>query len=141
MQDTNAERERSRTLARLEQVEDLEVADNDHDVRGWSVIAAGGDKIGKVDELIVDPSAMKVRYLETRLEDSDQRMLIPVERATLNPGDEKVVVPLTVGDFRALPPCPVDITEEFSRTYDVEWNTRYGAAPSDHTPVGVKRVY
>lgn len=44
------------------------VADGDPDVRGWEVIGSDGRRIGEVDDLLVDTAAMKVRYLEVRLD-------------------------------------------------------------------------
>lgn len=44
------------------------VAEGDPDVRGWAVIGQDGRRIGEVDDLLVDTHAMKVRYLEVRLD-------------------------------------------------------------------------
>jgi hypothetical protein len=43
------------------------VADGDPDVRGWQVYGNDGQTIGQVDDLLVDPDALKVRYLQIRL--------------------------------------------------------------------------
>jgi hypothetical protein len=43
------------------------VADGDPDVRGWQVDGNDGQTIGQVDDLLVDPDALKVRYLQIRL--------------------------------------------------------------------------
>ena len=118
-------------LARLKEVPDLEVADDDPDVRGWHLVEAGGRKVGDVDELIVDPLAMKVRYLETHLNVGDRRVLIPIERTVLDRDGEKVIVSLNATDLRGLPPCPVEVTEEFTREYDAEWETRWGSTRTD----------
>ncbi|HSD63239.1 MAG TPA: PRC-barrel domain-containing protein, partial [Ignavibacteriaceae bacterium] len=55
--------ERETELYRLSDLADYEVADRDPDVRGWEVVSAD-KKVGTVDELIVDPDDMKVRYLD-----------------------------------------------------------------------------
>lgn len=44
------------------------VAEGDPDVRGWDVMDRDGQRIGEVDDLLVDPEALKVRYLEVRLD-------------------------------------------------------------------------
>ena len=43
------------------------VADGDPDVRGWQVYGNDGQTIGQVDDLLVDPDALRVRYLQVRL--------------------------------------------------------------------------
>lgn len=44
------------------------VAEGDPDVRGWDVMDRDGSRIGEVDDLLVDTEALKVRYLEVRLD-------------------------------------------------------------------------
>lgn len=44
------------------------VAEGDPDVRGWDVMDRDGNRIGEVDDLLVDTTALKVRYLEVRLD-------------------------------------------------------------------------
>ena len=60
------------------------VAEGDPDVRGWAVIGQDGRRIGEVDDLLVDTHAMKVRYLEVRLD----RDLLASDRAT---GDARMI--------------------------------------------------
>jgi uncharacterized protein (TIGR02271 family) len=53
--------------------------------------------IGEVDDLIIDPSAGKVRYLEVELDraelslDNDRRVLVPISAAQLDTEEEQVV--------------------------------------------------
>ena len=54
-------------LRRLGELDNFEVASDDPDVRGWDVKTRDGREVGEVEELIVDPSARKVRYLEVDL--------------------------------------------------------------------------
>lgn len=85
-------------LVRMEKIEDdYKVAEDDPDVRGWDVVSSRGEKIGEVDELIVDTSAMKVRYLDVELEDDlldidDRHILIPIGSATLDRDNNHVIV-------------------------------------------------
>ena len=44
-------------LRRLRDLTDFEVADDNPDVRGWSVRGSDGQALGMVHELIVDPDA------------------------------------------------------------------------------------
>lgn len=95
-------------LAPLDDLDDLEIADGEPDPRGWDVIGADGNKIGEVDQLLVDRDAMKVRYLgvdvdddllaSDRAKDEDEHLLIPVGYAELNEDDEKVIVPQISAD-------------------------------------------
>lgn len=85
-------------LKRLKDLDDYEVASDDPDVRGWSVISGDNEKMGTVDELIVDTSRMKVRYLVVdtlerfAADKNDHYMLIPVGAARLHEKDNDVVV-------------------------------------------------
>ena len=56
----------SESLRRLSDA-DYEVAAGECDVRGWNVVAANDEKVGTVVELIVDPAAGKLRYLEVNI--------------------------------------------------------------------------
>ncbi len=85
-------------LAHLDDLDDYEVADDDLDVRGWKVKTMDGKKVGEVEDLLVDLSVMKVRYLEVELDkeefdlEDERRVLIPVGVARLNEDDDVVVV-------------------------------------------------
>jgi len=50
-------------LAELSRLDEFEVADESVDIRGFPAYNKMGDYLGDVDELIVDPVAMKVRYV------------------------------------------------------------------------------
>ena len=77
-------------VTRLEQLPDLEVADRDTDVRNWRVVAADGVAVGRVEHLIVDRTAMKVRYLEIGLDvrggaaSAARDVLVPLEYVDLD---------------------------------------------------------
>lgn len=85
-------------LSRLSDMNDYEVSDRDPDVRGWKVYSAEGIKFGKVEELIVDPEAMKVRYLDIEVDEgvegvTDERhLLIPIGVASLDEKEDKVFI-------------------------------------------------
>lgn len=124
-------KDEARVLTRLRDVPDLEVADHDPDVRGWQVVGPGGDEVGEVTDLIVDPAEMKVRYLETQLANKRRHVLIPIEGAALSNTREEVSVPLKDSDLTDLPACPVVITPEFVHNYDTSWLERWGTELSD----------
>ncbi len=92
-------------LYRLSELTDYEVADRDPDVRGWNVVSADKKIIGKVNEMIVDLDAMKVRYLDVNINDeisdvgTDERhLLIPIGAAELESRDDVV----RVGDIETV---------------------------------------
>ncbi len=94
----------------LDDLEDYEVAEGEPDVRGWDVRSADGDKVGEVDQLLVDTTAMKVRYLDVDLEnevietEEDRHALIPIGFARLDEDNEQVFVDnLRTADARRLP--------------------------------------
>ncbi|CAN5918715.1 hypothetical protein BH24BAC1_BH24BAC1_19580 [soil metagenome] len=93
--DTDPNRDH-RQLGRLRDFDDYEVADGSPDVRGWDVIAADGIKYVKVENLIVDPQAMKARYLEVELnkdltpEDDERHLLVPIGLASLDEENDRV---------------------------------------------------
>jgi len=55
-------------LMHLDNLDDFEIADGEPDIRGWDVRSADGTKVGKVEDLLIDTAAMKVRYIEVKLE-------------------------------------------------------------------------
>jgi sporulation protein YlmC with PRC-barrel domain len=73
------------TLVRLADV-GLELADPADDVRGRKVVDRNGDKVGKVDGLIIDEGERRVRFLEVGsgsfLGLGEKRQLVPVEAIT-----------------------------------------------------------
>jgi uncharacterized protein (TIGR02271 family) len=84
----------------LDDLDDYQVAEGDPDVRGWDVIASDGRKIGEVDQLLVDPQAMKVRYLDVDVDDGlvagstneDRHVLIPIGYARLEEAEDQIRV-------------------------------------------------
>src|SRR5690606_8622274 len=86
-------------LARLGDLEQFRVAAEDTDPRGWRVETGDGERIGEVDELIIDTVDMQARYLDCdvaedrlSLEPLDRHILIPVEHSRLDRSKKRVVV-------------------------------------------------
>ena len=85
-------------LARLGDLNDCKVADGEPDIRGWSVHTADGRQAGKVDDLIVDTQAMKVRYMDVELDrkgldlENDQHVLLPISNARLDDDRDDVLL-------------------------------------------------
>lgn len=85
-------------LVPLSQMDDVKVAKEYPDVRGWDIVGGDGEKLGKVKDLIIDVRQMKVRYLDVDLKknildtDEDYHILIPLGVAILNRDDHNVIV-------------------------------------------------
>jgi hypothetical protein len=85
-------------LSRMKSLEkDYQVAGDDP--RGWSVVTADGQTVGEVAELLMDPSAMKARFLDVSVDEKkldlervDRHILLPAERVRLERGKKRVVV-------------------------------------------------
>lgn len=73
----------------LSQAKDFKLAGGAPDLRGWSVFAADRQRVGTVTEMLVDPVAMKIRYLDVDLDDDlftlteDRHVLVPTEAVDL----------------------------------------------------------
>lgn len=113
------------TLVSLNDHDEFEVAPADRDPRGWEVAVADGHRVGKVDDLLLDTSTMKVRYLDIDLDpgtrrtgSADQHILLPVKLAQIGETDRVSVARLNEADlarvpaFRSLPLAP-DYDEQF----------------------------
>ena len=90
-------RDNDRHLFRLGELNDYKVASDDPDVRDWALLDRDHQKLGTINELIVDPGKEKVRYLDvvpTRgiRESEDEHLLIPVGVARINEKDHNVIV-------------------------------------------------
>ena len=68
-----------RGLQRLSDTGDFQVAPDQPDVRGWSVVGGSGEVIGKVDDLLVDPGRMKVVELDVDVKGGDHITIPAVE--------------------------------------------------------------
>lgn len=108
---------------------DYEIADGEHDIRGWDVKDANGRKIGEVDELIFDVQSQKVRYIVLDMDDNDfdlddREVLVPIGIAQLHDKDDDVVFSgVTAEHLRSLPEY-----EEGNISADVENKIRMAFA-------------
>lgn len=88
------ERSSSGTLARLDEMDGVDVASDQPDPRGWDVVDAEGQKVGKVDHIIGDSGSMTARYLTVELEEDSGRggqILLPVGHVDLDVDEERVI--------------------------------------------------
>jgi photosynthetic reaction center H subunit len=113
----------------LKELKDFQVAKGDPDVRGWEVLSNDGRRIGKVDDLLVDTAAMKVRYLDVDLDDDLRNLaaggtgpgtkrdniLIPIGSAHLHEKDDRVTVDLLHSLVSGIPAYD---RSQFNREYE-----------------------
>ena len=108
-------------LRRLRDLTDFEVADDNPDVRGWTVRGNDGQALGTVFELIVDVEALKVRYLDVELDgrfqinEHENHILLPIGVASLDEDGDNVFVPaLNAESVLSYPPyAEIQITREY----------------------------
>jgi uncharacterized protein (TIGR02271 family) len=86
-----------------------QVAEGEPDVRGWRVVTTDQREIGKVDDLLADPAAMKVLYLTIDLDAdtvggsaSERTVRVPISRARLNEDDREVVLDVGVANLQSM---------------------------------------
>jgi hypothetical protein len=108
--DRTAVEGRTGGLSALSDLNDYEIADGDPDIRGWDIRSADGQKLGEVDDLLIDAQAMKVRYVEMKIDDAlatddDHRLaVLPIGAARLDEDADTVLVNIRAADLRHLPP-------------------------------------
>jgi sporulation protein YlmC with PRC-barrel domain len=96
---------------------DFEIVDGDPDIRGWDVKNTRGQKIGEVEDLIVDAQMKKVRYVVLDMDDNeldldDRKVLIPIGLAELHRKDDDVIIPVENDQLRSLPNYDADKLDE-----------------------------
>jgi uncharacterized protein (TIGR02271 family) len=82
----------------LSEIPNYTIEKGDPDPRGYSVVSGDGTTIGRVEDLIVDTSAMKVRYLVVDLNDdggttsgSERTILLPAEGVDVRDDGNQVI--------------------------------------------------
>lgn len=138
-----------RHLASLDELEGFEVAHGDPDPRGWDVLSSDGKTVGAVSELIIDTSALKVRYLDCDLdedalglEDRDRHILIPAGYARLDEERERVIVDaISSSNIQALPPfMGLPLEHEFEEHLHTGFTRGLGSEPRYEHPRSRKRL-
>ena len=115
-------------LAHLKDLKDFDIPKGEPDPRGWDVKTADGVKIGKVDDLLVDTGAGRIRYVEVKLKgdvaDRAEKdyVLIPVGAARLDDKSDDVIVSV---DQAKLAGIPAYDRERLSRDYERSLRTYY----------------
>jgi len=94
----------------LREAKDFKLSKGEPDLRGWNVFGADGERVGTVAELLVDPAAMKIRYLDVDLLDDlfklqeDRHVLVPLDAVDLRErGQDVWIRDLRAADVAQLP--------------------------------------
>lgn len=109
-------------LASMIDMGDYVVAAGEPDPQGWGVVTSDGREVGRVHDLIIDLSAMKVRYFDCELRAPEEghpaggrHILIPIGYARLDEGEKVVIVDAVTSEqvagipsFEGLPLTPED---------------------------------
>jgi len=128
-------RDKDLRLARLEELKGFKVADGDPDIRGWEVRTPDDRKVGKVEELIVDPAERRVRYMEVKVDrkaldiDDDRHILIPIGTARLKEDKHDVLIERLPA--QGLAGVPEYKRGPISREYETSLRDYYGASAVD----------
>jgi uncharacterized protein (TIGR02271 family) len=123
-------------LVALSDAKHLDVARGNEDIRGWEIRAQDGTKVGKVKDLIVDPNAMKTRYIDAELDrdvaKGGRRVLIPVGAARLADDDDIVLVNLTRDVIAAGPAYEGrGFTQDYERSLRSTFAGAFGATGTE----------
>ncbi len=123
-------------LVRLEELKDFQVAEGDRDIRGWAVKTADDRKIGKVEELIVDPLERRVRYMEVKVDhkalgiDDDRHVLVPIGAARIRDAGNDVFIERLPA--QGLTGAPAYKRGPITREYETSLREYYGASAVDN---------
>jgi sporulation protein YlmC with PRC-barrel domain len=96
-------------LMHLKDADDLQVAKGEPDIRGWDLRTMDGQRIGTVEDLVIDTEVMRVRYIEGKLElseggtETERTVLIPIADARLAEEDDDVLVDYSSIAARQMP--------------------------------------
>lgn len=135
------------TVVPLKDAKNFRLAKGAPNLKGWAVYGADNEKVGTVTQMLVDPLAMKVRYLDVDLADDlfgltdDRHVLVPLESVELRERSEDVWVQGVDGrDIAALPAYlggPVDplLEEEVERAFGTSY-----APPAEMSEAGEDAV-
>lgn len=117
-------------LAKLEEMDDWEIADGDTDPRGYELLGKDGEKIGTLENLLCSPTTQEAHFaiVDTGGWFSNKKFLVPLE--LLHFGGGRASGPFTRERFQNAPQWH-NGDRDYDRYYRY-WTT--GAAPVSATP-------
>lgn len=78
-------------LHRLSESNHYRIAGGEPDIRGWEVRTLSGNHLGEVEDLLIDPARGEVVMLDVDLNDSRERVNLPIRSVQLD-RDRKYVI-------------------------------------------------
>lgn len=92
-------------LALLSDLEDFRVADHDPDPRGYAVVGADSEVIGKVEDLVVSPGMVKAFFALVGTGEwlRNAYLMVPMKPIRLETDNRRAYVPFTREQCRLAP--------------------------------------
>lgn len=94
----------------LKEAREFRLSADAPDVRGWTVFGSDHERLGSIREMLVDPVAMKVRFVAVDVAEDlyllkeDRRVIVPMHAVELRPrGQDAWVSGATAAQLAALP--------------------------------------
>jgi sporulation protein YlmC with PRC-barrel domain len=85
-------------LHRLSESQHYRIANGEPDIRGWEVRTISGSHLGEVEDLLIDPHRGEVVMLDVDLDNSSERINVPIRGVQLDRSTRSVIV--DSGDIR-----------------------------------------
>ena len=119
----------------LSEAKDFRLEKGAPDLKGWNVFGSDGERAGTVAQLLVDPTALKIRYLDVDLHDDlfalkdDRHVLVPLEMVELKErSSDAWVIGLTTADVARLPAYPGGaVSPQMELAVQRAWEGREGS--------------
>ena len=122
----------------------FEIVKGEPDIRGWDVRYMTGQKLGTVEELIIDIEDKKVRYMVVDLDENElklihRKILIPIGLTELDKKEDDVLIPnISLEQLSRLPEYEKDhldpvIERRISSTLGREMHEAELAEAATHT--------
>jgi sporulation protein YlmC with PRC-barrel domain len=132
---------RGSRLHRLSESHHYRIASGEPDIRGWEVRTLAGNHLGEVEDLLIDPHRGEVVMLDVDLDNSPERVNLPIRGVQLDRSRRCVIV--DSGDIRdAQDMVTHDRVHDDDRAHDVraeetQRDVRYGATRDREVDEGV----
>jgi sporulation protein YlmC with PRC-barrel domain len=121
---------RSNNLVPLKQLDEWDVAEGETDIRGWDIVDRDDNKIGKVDDLLINMDLKQATFAIVSyggtLGFGTKQTAVPLDQTDLDMDDREVVFRGLANDVTGAPQYDKDI-EDFSSIYDY-WS-KFGFLP------------
>lgn len=86
------------SIKRLSDLKDYRVAEGEPDIRGWEVYDRAGERLGTVEDLLIDTEGCRVHEALVRV--PSHRLTLPVAHVTLDADRHAVHVPATRAELQ-----------------------------------------